>query len=109
MMLIVTVADRDDKTRVGNSFHFPEYPLRVERSAGPLSAPMCRRNRCLPPLDLALSSCSRTSRPIGTPVRREFSFSHASSSSGRRIVNVLLIWQYCNTLTKTLVPISKYP
>jgi hypothetical protein len=51
-------------------------------------APKCRKNRCFPPLDLALSSCSRTSRPIGTPVRREVSFNQARSSSVRRIVSV---------------------
>jgi len=97
MMLIVAVAKGDDETSVSNSPHRREYPLRDERSRGPLRAPIWRRNRCFPPLDLALSSCSRTSRPMGTPVTRDVSFSHARSSSVRRIVSVLPILNNRNT------------
>ncbi len=45
----------------------------------------------------ARSSCSRTSRPTGTPVLRAVLFSQAASSSVRRIVIVSLIFHHCNT------------
>src|SRR5580698_2794165 len=55
-----------------------ENPLRDERSGGsPVSAPTCRRKRCLPLLTLAFSKCSRISRETGRPVRREVSLSQA--------------------------------
>src|ERR1700685_699008 len=88
MMAIIAIAYGHDKTSVGNSFHPLEYPLRDERSGGPLSAPICFMNRCFPLFDLALSSCSRTIRPIGMPVRSDLSFSQPRSSSVRRIVSV---------------------
>lgn len=57
----------------------------------PVIAPAWRRKRCVPPLFLAASSCSRMRRPTGTPVRRDVSFNQSSSSSVRRIVSVGLI------------------
>src|ERR1700722_3084263 len=85
---IIAIANGNDKTGIGDSSHPLEYPLREERSGGPLSAPICFMNRCFPLVDLALSSCSRTIFPIGIPVFREVSFSQSASSSVRRIVIV---------------------
>src|ERR1700680_3590781 len=88
MILIVLPRKGNDEARVRDASHDLENPLRAERSGGPpLITPAWRRNR-FPPLDLAFSICSRTSRPIGIPVRREVSFSQERSSSVRRIVSV---------------------
>ncbi|OLC94034.1 MAG: hypothetical protein AUH86_15445 [Acidobacteria bacterium 13_1_40CM_4_58_4] len=87
VVAVVAIAEGDNKAGVGNGFHLRPKPLRAERSAGPLTAPAYRRKRCLPPA-FACSSCWRTRRPTGTPVRREVSLSQARSSSVRRIVNV---------------------
>ncbi len=89
VMLFIASGKGSDKTHVRDTFHERENPLREERSAGlPVNAPTCRMNLRFPPSDLALSSWSRTSRPIGTPVSAEVSFSQAKSSSVRRIVSV---------------------
>lgn len=87
-MTVSAIAKGNDETGVGNSFHRREKPLREERSEGPLILPACRRKRWFPFSDLALSNCWRMIRPTGKPVRRETSFSQASSSSVRRMVSV---------------------
>lgn len=89
VVVVVVVTYSYDESRIRNALHRGEYPLRDERSGGPpLMAPTWRKNFCLPVLAFALSSCSRTSRPTGTPVFREVSLSQVRSSSVRRIVSV---------------------
>jgi hypothetical protein len=88
VMAVATIAKRYDEAGVGYSFHRRENLLREDKSGGPLIFPAWRRNVWLPFSDRALSSCWRIIRPTGRPVRRDTSFSQASSSSIRRIVSV---------------------
>src|SRR6266403_1358230 len=88
MVAIFAISEGHNKAGIRNALHRREKPFRDDKSAGPVKAPAWRRNRWLPPSDLASSSRCRIRRPTGIPVRRDVSFSQASSSSVRRIVIV---------------------
>src|SRR5271156_3595041 len=80
--------------RVCDGIHLREYPLRDERSGGPsfkMPAYFLQGASLSFSLASVSSSDMRTSRPAGSPVMRDFSRNRSSSSSGRRIVSVLLI------------------
>src|SRR2546430_6646353 len=89
-MKISSVAERDQKTSIGNRLHLREKPFRVERSGGPSTTPAKPRKGRLADF-LALSSSIRTTRPRETPDSRATRFSHSERSSGSRTVSVLLI------------------
>ncbi len=90
MVLIFTIAEGDQETCIGDGLHLREKPFRVDKSAGPVTAPASRRKAWLSDF-LALSNCSRIIRPFGTPVLRAVSASHSANSAGTRTVSVLLI------------------
>src|SRR3954447_6260326 len=97
MMLVGTVLECNDKARIGNDFHEREYPLRLERFLGPFTVPAYFIQIGSISLLSVLSNDSRTTRPSGRPVLRDFSLSRFSRSSGKRTVSVLLICHGCNT------------
>ena len=96
MVVIVPVPKRHQKTGVRDRLHLREKPLRVERPAGPATAPAKRRKRRLAEFR-AFSSSSRMMRPFDTPVLRAAWFSHSARSPGSLTVTVLLICSKCNT------------
>src|SRR5436853_6119213 len=105
MVLVVPSGECHDEASVGNALHERENPLREETSGGPPAiAPAWRRKRCFPPLDLAVSRCSRMRRPTGIPVRRDVSLSQSRISSVRRTVSVCLLRYDCNT-----PPVTHHP
>jgi len=67
MVSVVAIRKRHQKSRVGNSLHERENPLRAERSRAPRTEPASLINDGDFPLFRALSSCSRTMRPLGIP------------------------------------------
>lgn len=77
------------KPGVRDGPHFREKPLRVERFAGPSTAPANRRNFCLDELR-ARSNSNRTIWPRAIPDFRAVRSSHSASSRGSRMVSVLL-------------------
>jgi hypothetical protein len=98
MVPVVSFEQGYQKTRVNYGIHFREYPLREERSGGPsFRTPAYFFHAWFPSGCKVASNDSRTTLPMGIPVRLDFSRSLSNNSSGRRIVSVLLIWQYCNT------------
>lgn len=68
MVFIVGIRKRHQKPRIGNALHEREKPLRVDRSRVPCTEPASLINDGDFPLFRALSSCSRTMRPLGIPV-----------------------------------------
>jgi hypothetical protein len=90
MIPVRLIKERNDKTSISDRSHFLENPLRDERSAGPLIDPQCRMKGLFSFSRLARSNSSRTNRPTGTPVLCEVLLSQSASSSGSRIVIVLL-------------------
>ena len=66
MMEVCPISERYQETSVRNSLHFREKPLRVERPAGPTTAPANRENGLLDDFR-ALSSSIRTIRLRDTP------------------------------------------
>src|SRR5260370_23757634 len=98
VMDISPVPECYQEASVRNGLHFREKPLRVERSAGPFTAPARRKNGFLDDFR-ALSSSILTMRLRGTPALRAAWSSHSASSSGSRTVSVLLIFRNCNTAT----------
>src|SRR5216684_95953 len=98
VILVVFPCQGDQQACIGDGVHPREKPLREETSGGPpLITPAYFLQGCSGSLESAVSRDSRTTRPTGRPVRRDFSRSRSSNSSGRRIVSVLLIVNYCNT------------
>ena len=103
MVLVVVPGKRHQQAGVGNGPHSRENPLRLETSGGPpLIIPTYFRHASFPlagwSLESPFSTHCRTTRPTGNPVRRALARRRSSSSSGRRIVSVLLISHNCNTL-----------
>jgi hypothetical protein len=90
-MPIAAIQKCHHKTGVRNASHFLENPLREERSGGPSIDPEKRMKDLVPFSRFARSNSSRTNRPTGTPVLRAVFLSQTASSSGRRIVIVLLM------------------
>src|SRR6266568_2429507 len=105
MVLVVSIAERNDKACVGDAFHEREKPFREDKSRGPATFPAKRRKGRLSFRALAFSSCSRTMRPAGTPVRREVSSSQSANSRGSRIVSVLRICHNCKTIRAVRQPL----
>ena len=96
VVLILPITEGHEEARIGNRFHLREKPFRVDRFAGPATAPASRRNGFFSDVR-AFASSSRMMRPLGTPVLRDVSSSHCARSSGRRTVIVLPIYVECNT------------
>src|ERR1700682_368559 len=90
-MPVGAVQKRNHKACFRNALHFLDNPLREERSGGPSIEPEKRMKDLVPFSRFARSSSSRTNRPTGTPVLRAVLLSQSASSSGRRIVIVLLM------------------
>src|ERR1700716_2622146 len=98
VILIIFPGKGHQQAGIGDGVHPRENPLREDTSGGPpLITPAYFLHGCslslslLLPLESAVSSDSRTTRPNGRPVRRDFSRNRSSNSSGSRIVSVLLI------------------
>src|SRR5712671_619565 len=98
VILVVFPCQGHQQARIGDGFHPREKPLREETSGGPpLITPAYFLQGCSVSLESAVSRDSRTTRPTGRPVRRDFSRSRSSNSSGKRTVSVLLIRSNCNS------------
>jgi hypothetical protein len=91
-LLLAASREGNQEGRIRDSLREREKTFREDRSAGPpQTTPAWRSNLCFPPLDLALSLAARAlDVPGAHPYGRDFSFSHASSSSVSRIVSVCL-------------------
>src|ERR1700683_2430328 len=83
----------DKITGIYDGIHYSrENPLRDETSRGPpLITPANSSNGFFSSREREFSTAWRTTRPTGSPVRRDFWRSRSISSCGRRTVIVLLI------------------
>src|SRR5580700_748198 len=102
VVLVSFSYQRHQQAGIGNRVHPREKPLREETSGGPpliMPAYFFHTGSLFSSFSFerVASRDRRTSRPAGNPVMRDFSRRRSSSSSGRRIVSVLLIVHYCNT------------
>jgi hypothetical protein len=97
MVFVVGIRKRHQKSCIGDTLHEREKPLRAERSRAPRTDPASRINEGAFPPFRALSSCSRTMRPLGIPDFFDAWSSQDARSLVSRTVTVLLIRHYCNT------------
>jgi hypothetical protein len=94
---VVGIRERHQESRVGDTLHRREKPLRNDSPRAPRTEPASLMNDgCFPP-SRARSSCSRTIRPFGTPDCFDACSSQEASSFVRRMVTVLLICHEGNT------------
>jgi hypothetical protein len=91
VVFIVGVRKCHQESGVSDTLHEREKPLRAERSLAPCTVPASLINEGAFPPFRALSSCSRTMRPLGIPDCFDAWSSHDAKSSVSRIVIVLLI------------------
>lgn len=83
----------DKESRVGNTLHDFENPLRCERSRGPSRLPASSRNGFFSSSRSRKASiASLTRRPWGRPVSLDLRRIHSKLSAGKRTVNVVLIY-----------------
>ena len=109
MMDVAAVQKRHDESRVGNPGHALEKPLRVERSTAPFTLPAkCMKG--LASLVRITSSASLTRLPLERPEICALCSTHRASSSGRRMLSVVLICHLCTTFSaKSIKPLLQIP
>src|ERR1700693_1754175 len=83
VILILVSCNRHEQTCVRDGIHPRENPLREETSGGPpLITPAYFLQGCALSFESVVSSAWRTTRPTGSPVRREICRSRSRSSLG---------------------------
>ena len=100
VMGISTVQERHDKPRIRNPLHERAKPLRRERFLGPSMLPAKARKGFAASSRRTRSKASLTRLPWERPVAFAFSSTHRARASGKRTLNVVLMWQICNTHRK---------
>ena len=109
MMGISAIQERDDKPRIRDPLHERMKPLRRERFLGPSMLPAKARKGLEAPSRRTRSKASLTRLPWERPVAFAFSSTHRARASGRRTLNVVLIWRICNTHRKMSNTVLKAP